>query len=539
MIMKINKIVFMVLFFGLVLLNSTVFANQKFIGKTFFTRSTMWVDDGFVSSVNYKTGDKIPVETEVKITHFTDKEIEFIIKTTERKIVLRIDERMSFLSIEQIFQRYFDSMSPTKAGIYRVFNEDEIEAIKQGTIVKGMSKAALLMSYGYPPSHKTNIDKDHTWTYWISPSQIQVLTFEHGALTKIYPTPNEIEPVGKQEHPEVKVDIKFFDQFDNEILKDKRESAEEKYKVIPSELSYSEVVNDITELQILDLDKTVDDLPLGGTLADVSHWCRAEQVNTIADTSLVELKKEMFDLLIPVGVEKNRLNKWGYGAITHAMNDESARLNHDPSDFEKAERLYKKFSQPKFVYYENMYFLSPFANERFGSSLEESRYTLTVRDSHKFSDVGINKVVFYFIKHYDELTVYAVEVFFAVTPDDYIVQLDNKYEAHDLIPGDSELGIKVAFDDYVNRLLIDSVPSDLLSYIWGGNLFLIPDATLHEYSSKNSEFYKTRLFDSYFLKSIGLGHRNHYRLVFVDDTFAKKNLDDLIAEHKIEAEDVI
>lgn len=519
-----KKKLFMI-FLGLMLINVSVYAESNIIGRKFYSRASLWSQDGLINSVNYKRGQIIPVGTLVQVLDITSEYIKFIILGKEDEYILEIDPRMSSLSTEQLFRRYFDLISPEKSGIFKVFNEKEIKAIMEGRVEKGMSKAALIMAYGYPPSHKTNVDKDNTWTYWISPSQIQVLTFVDGSLNNIYPTP-EGEASEEEEMPNVKVDIKFFDQFDNEILRKKREKAKEKYRIIPSELSYTTVLENEQELEVLNLDKVVEDLPLGGSITDVGFWCREQGVAQIDDIDLNTLKRQIFDLIIPVGVEKDKLGKWGYGAIAHAISNDKDRLNHNEEDIKKAKVLFETFSNPKLVYSAQTYFLTPFASLKYGHKLAQERFTLTVRNSPEFEIDGINKVRFYFKRKFDDYILYAVEVFFASNPVEYVELFDEKFMAHKLIPGDKELGVKKWFDEHMSKLLIDPVPTDLLSYAWGKNLFLIPDETLLEYSSDNIEFYRTRLFGAYFLNSIGLKHRSHYKVLFLDS----KIIDEVIAD---------
>jgi hypothetical protein len=42
----------------------------------------------------------------------------------------------------------------------------EIDAIKHGVVVKGMSKKAVLVSYGLPPEHRTPSLESNIWFYW-------------------------------------------------------------------------------------------------------------------------------------------------------------------------------------------------------------------------------------------------------------------------------------------------------------------------------------------------------------------------------------
>jgi hypothetical protein len=45
-------------------------------------------------------------------------------------------------------------------------NETEVRAIKDGIIVDGMSKNAVLVAYGYPPEHRTGSLFSDRWIYW-------------------------------------------------------------------------------------------------------------------------------------------------------------------------------------------------------------------------------------------------------------------------------------------------------------------------------------------------------------------------------------
>jgi hypothetical protein len=45
-------------------------------------------------------------------------------------------------------------------------SQQEITAIKEGIIVDGMSKNAVLVAYGYPPEHRTGSLYSDRWIYW-------------------------------------------------------------------------------------------------------------------------------------------------------------------------------------------------------------------------------------------------------------------------------------------------------------------------------------------------------------------------------------
>ncbi|MBF0265897.1 MAG: SHOCT domain-containing protein [Gammaproteobacteria bacterium] len=55
----------------------------------------------------------------------------------------------------------------------------EINAIREGTVVPGMSKDAVLISYGYPPEHQTPTLKSNSWKYWASRTGRYSVEFNH------------------------------------------------------------------------------------------------------------------------------------------------------------------------------------------------------------------------------------------------------------------------------------------------------------------------------------------------------------------------
>lgn len=44
--------------------------------------------------------------------------------------------------------------------------ETEVDGIKRGIVLNGMSKEAVLVCYGYPPEHRTRSLESNVWVYW-------------------------------------------------------------------------------------------------------------------------------------------------------------------------------------------------------------------------------------------------------------------------------------------------------------------------------------------------------------------------------------
>ena len=56
----------------------------------------------------------------------------------------------------------------------------EIDAIKQGKIVVGMSKKGVLVSYGRPAEHRTPDLKSNKWRYWMNKRKQKEICFHNG-----------------------------------------------------------------------------------------------------------------------------------------------------------------------------------------------------------------------------------------------------------------------------------------------------------------------------------------------------------------------
>ncbi|MCP4367022.1 MAG: hypothetical protein GY797_02740 [Deltaproteobacteria bacterium] len=59
----------------------------------------------------------------------------------------------------------------------------EVKAIRQGVLVEGMSKRAVLISYGMPPEHRTPILTSNVWIYWINNIRQKKICFDENDKT--------------------------------------------------------------------------------------------------------------------------------------------------------------------------------------------------------------------------------------------------------------------------------------------------------------------------------------------------------------------
>ena len=135
-------------------------------GGTYYTKVNIWYEKpDKILSTNYHKGTVIPAGTEVEVLK-RGKKISFREKESGDKFTLVQVKKFTDVSKDELFDRHFSEQNPLKGKEYNSFSEMEKKNIKDGELEDGMSKAAVIMAYGYPPTHRTPSLDDNTWVFW-------------------------------------------------------------------------------------------------------------------------------------------------------------------------------------------------------------------------------------------------------------------------------------------------------------------------------------------------------------------------------------
>ena len=157
----------LVIIFVLALAFSSLYA-ESFSGKTYYTRTNIWYENpNDILSTNYHRGAILPIGTKVSIHSISNRRIQFTPDGSAQMFTIINDKKTNTISIDDLFNRYF-SVEAVQAGVgdYYQATEADRENIKKGTITLGMSRKAVLMAYGYPPTHRTPLLTSDIWYYW-------------------------------------------------------------------------------------------------------------------------------------------------------------------------------------------------------------------------------------------------------------------------------------------------------------------------------------------------------------------------------------
>lgn len=149
--------------------------------KTYYSQVGIHYEKGRHLTTNYSVGIFMPVNTAVKLVEFGRKN--FIVtdlKTGEQIDFVNVPKHTNWTLVES-FDKLF---GPEKVSLLK-FNAAERSAIENGEVTEGMSKDAVIVSRGYPPSHETPSLKRDQWKYWKNRWDTIIVKFKNDHVVSI------------------------------------------------------------------------------------------------------------------------------------------------------------------------------------------------------------------------------------------------------------------------------------------------------------------------------------------------------------------
>lgn len=132
-------------------------------------------------SVNYQMEGLMPACTKVKILSVTNRRMEFEVQGGAKYEYAFHDSLKD--PIPKHLDRYFGTACPRKkidalSGVNR-------QGFKEGRILPGMTKEAVILAVGYPPEHATPSLDSTTWKYWRNRFATTNVHFQGGKVAKL------------------------------------------------------------------------------------------------------------------------------------------------------------------------------------------------------------------------------------------------------------------------------------------------------------------------------------------------------------------
>jgi hypothetical protein len=162
-------------------------AAEQVSGKTFYTTANIWYESKGIQidSTNYHMGAFLPIGTNVKIIEVYDgmtthenplgaPVFERFIRFEDEaghtyKLIFLSKHAREGMTVWDFFRQYFSENNPMgDGGAFWSLTAEEQKSVLAGEITVGMSKTAVVMAYGYPPSHRTPSLQQDKWIYWVN-----------------------------------------------------------------------------------------------------------------------------------------------------------------------------------------------------------------------------------------------------------------------------------------------------------------------------------------------------------------------------------
>jgi len=162
-------------------------SSNKAPGRQLYTAHNLWYDNSkIINGINFKAGAIIPCGTPVELVGYErGTQSYFTVKFTRTGKELKI----------QFYRKYFpgwtvDQLAHTIVTT-KSFDENsdglslqEIQAIRDAKVIKGMTKKAVLLCLGYPPAHQTESLSINIWRYWINQRDSFLVEFDENGKVK-------------------------------------------------------------------------------------------------------------------------------------------------------------------------------------------------------------------------------------------------------------------------------------------------------------------------------------------------------------------
>ncbi|MCC6544368.1 MAG: hypothetical protein IT392_07700 [Nitrospirae bacterium] len=179
--MKKNLIVLFLLSLFCIVLSTDSFAESP--SQELFTSYNLWFEKpDSLWSINYQKGEIIPAGTKINSVNLKRNKVVFTTSDNSTEYVINFTPKYHpGITLEQFRDRLFTNK--TFDQLVRGFSKKEIEGIRSGQIVPGMSKKAVLVAYGYPPEHVTGSLDMNLWTYWSNRFKKTAVNFDKSGHT--------------------------------------------------------------------------------------------------------------------------------------------------------------------------------------------------------------------------------------------------------------------------------------------------------------------------------------------------------------------
>lgn len=167
---------------------------QRYQSRMLYTCCNIHYEGSEINDANYFVGTTLPLGTPVRVKAMTSDSVTFSADGTELTLY------HSYGTEQESVTAYFDKVLVETDPKTRVaaYSKAVRSAIRDGRVERGMTREQVLLSLGYPPTHRTPSLSSPEWTYWYNRWLTYKVQFDQkGVVTNVVgrPAPTQDQPV--------------------------------------------------------------------------------------------------------------------------------------------------------------------------------------------------------------------------------------------------------------------------------------------------------------------------------------------------------
>jgi len=167
---------------------------SEYQSRTLYTCCNIHYEGAEITDANYFVGSTLPLGSPVGVEELTSESVTFSAGAT----VLTLYH--SYGTEQESAREYFDKVLVTHDPKKKVagFPQAVRDAIRDARVERGMTREQVIMSLGYPATHRTPSTSTSEWTYWYNRWITYKVQFDEGGRVSNVvgrPAPTQDRPV--------------------------------------------------------------------------------------------------------------------------------------------------------------------------------------------------------------------------------------------------------------------------------------------------------------------------------------------------------
>ncbi len=168
--------------------------SREYQSQSRMTCCNIHYESDEINDANYFVGSTLPAGTPVQVQAVGSASVTFLADGKKLTLYHR------YGTAQESFRQYLDKILVSEDPKLRVssFPRSVQQAIRDGRVEPGMTREQVILSLGYPPTHRTPSTTANEWTYWYNRWVTYKVQFDdQGVVSTVVgrPAPTQNQPV--------------------------------------------------------------------------------------------------------------------------------------------------------------------------------------------------------------------------------------------------------------------------------------------------------------------------------------------------------